>query len=577
MFTLEMLSLPSAQLLTETLIHFVWQGFVIASIVLLVLHALTSSNARYVAAVCGLFAMSICPPATYVLLNQKDVTTSSNATAPIDFREEDQQFTSFAAPTTWPTEIEAAGTYSSLQPYLLAIWLSGVLVFSMKLALAACSIQWLQLGRRPISRDFAARFGRLAHGLGQTAHRTVFVSNKVHDALVVGFLRPAVLLPASWLSELPADVIEAIVAHELAHIRRWDLWVNLWQRGVETLVFYHPAVWWLSRRVRVEREMCCDELAVAATGNRLVYANALELAARRRIAARQPALAAALRGESQMSLLRRVQNVLGVGPKYQRAGWLPLLLLATVCCIAFVTISTGGFDSASMVAFADDDDNEGNRQEARRDRDRDDDERERDGTARERDRNVNREVRREGERRDGARERDGDRGRPDPERRERDGDRAHAERDRDGARRPPSTRHRPENSREASILQMLMELRREVAGLREEVRALRERAGSQPRPPRGREAEERNRTSRPERRSDSEAARHRAEDERAAASARSDTRRQLAQGQRDRNEAERRIAEEVERRVREALERNRSKQGHNGSRSETNRDAGTRR
>jgi UDP-N-acetylmuramoyl-L-alanyl-D-glutamate--2,6-diaminopimelate ligase len=79
-----------------------------------------------------------------------------------------------------------------------------------------------------------------------------------------------VLLPVCWLTEMTPEVLEAVVAHELAHVRRWDLWVNLFQRLVETLLFYHPAVWWVSRRVRLEREMCCDELAVSVTGERLV-------------------------------------------------------------------------------------------------------------------------------------------------------------------------------------------------------------------------------------------------------------------------------------------------------------------
>ncbi len=74
-----------------------------------------------------------------------------------------------------------------------------------------------------------------------------------------------VLLPAALLTGMPAELLEAVIAHELAHIRRLDLWVNLGQRVVETLLFYHPAVWWLSARVRREREVCCDEAAAGAT------------------------------------------------------------------------------------------------------------------------------------------------------------------------------------------------------------------------------------------------------------------------------------------------------------------------
>ena len=92
--------------------------------------------------------------------------------------------------------------------------------------------------------------------------------------MMVGWLNPVVLLPASALSGLTPTQIEALLAHELAHVRRHDYLVNLLQSVVETLLFYHPAVWWVSAHVRAEREHCCDDLAVAVC-DRLVYVTAL--------------------------------------------------------------------------------------------------------------------------------------------------------------------------------------------------------------------------------------------------------------------------------------------------------------
>ena len=92
---------------------------------------------------------------------------------------------------------------------------------------------------------------------------------------VIGWLKPVVLLPASALAALTPQQLEAILAHELAHIRRHDYLVNLLQTLVETLLFYHPAVWWLSRRIRIERENCCDDLAVSLCGDPVAYAAAL--------------------------------------------------------------------------------------------------------------------------------------------------------------------------------------------------------------------------------------------------------------------------------------------------------------
>ena len=92
---------------------------------------------------------------------------------------------------------------------------------------------------------------------------------------VVGWLRPVILLPASALTGLSPAHLDAIIAHELAHVRRHDFAVNLLQTAAEILLFYHPACWWISRRIRAEREHCCDDIAVSLCGDRLLYATAL--------------------------------------------------------------------------------------------------------------------------------------------------------------------------------------------------------------------------------------------------------------------------------------------------------------
>ncbi|MEW4531549.1 M56 family metallopeptidase, partial [Maioricimonas sp. JC845] len=100
-----------------------------------------------------------------------------------------------------------------------------------------------------------------------------------------------------------------VLAHELAHVRRWDPLVNGLQRGVEALLFYHPGVWWMSRVIRDERELCCDALAVQVTGQPVAYARTLELVGRRQLGLRTPAWATGM-GDRQMKLLKRVRHVL---------------------------------------------------------------------------------------------------------------------------------------------------------------------------------------------------------------------------------------------------------------------------
>src|SRR5207253_9760034 len=138
-------------------------------------------------------------------------------------------------------------------------------------------------------------------------------SAAVEVPTVIGWIRPIVLLPAASLSGLSMQQIEMVLAHELAHIRRHDFIINLMQSVVETLLFYHPAVWWISRRIRVEREHCCDDLAVAVFGNPLQYARALTRFEELRLDA-QSVLAA--NGGSLIARIRRL-----VVAKAESANW----------------------------------------------------------------------------------------------------------------------------------------------------------------------------------------------------------------------------------------------------------------
>ena len=167
------------------------------------------------------------------------------------------------------------------------------------------------------------------------------VARHVRQALAVGFFRPVILLPAAWLSELPPNVVEAVLAHELAHIRRYDLWVNLLQRVIEALLFFHPAVWWISKQIRADREMCCDELAVGVTEQRLAYASALEVVALRTV--REPAFSLATGiGGRKMQLLNRVRNVLGLPPTSPAGAWWPAGVVALAApCLVWLLAANG--------------------------------------------------------------------------------------------------------------------------------------------------------------------------------------------------------------------------------------------
>ena len=348
---LDLLHGPVSQRLTWTLLHFLWQGIGIALVLEALVRVLRVRRAatRYLLCVAAMLAMVACPPITFHVLSAPtrdaalpEVNGSQAARARTPMSEArpypaltemgprfvDGNVTASSdqpSATRWTLEecIRAA------QPSLLLLWVFGVLLLSLRSVLGLAGMSCLGRGRTPLSEGLVSLAAVLAKRLGLKRTIGLFGSERIREAVAMGFLRPIVLLPASWLTEMPPDVIEAVIAHELAHIRRLDLWVNLFQRLAEILLFYHPAVWWLSRRIRLEREMCCDELAVAATGHRIAYANALQQAACRRLQAKKPASAwATAMGGSGMTTLDRVRYVLGLSVAHEPMRWWPAGLVA---------------------------------------------------------------------------------------------------------------------------------------------------------------------------------------------------------------------------------------------------------
>jgi len=157
--------------------------------------------------------------------------------------------------------------------------------------------------------------------MGLTASVRVLISAAADGPSVIGWIRPVILLPAATVLGLSAAQLEAVLAHECAHIRRYDYLVNLLQSLVETVLFYHPAVWWISARIRHERELCCDDLAVRSCGDVLCYARALASLERLRVAA--PSLAL---GASDGSVLYRIERLVGVKGRENRPSALPAIV-----------------------------------------------------------------------------------------------------------------------------------------------------------------------------------------------------------------------------------------------------------
>lgn len=358
----DLLSSPVANALTWTLAHFLWQGLLVAVTYWAWQEAagIRSARTRYATALAALIVIAACPLVTFMAAYSLRSTVRESSQTALALE------TGFGfAPTGAVTPLQnglkngtaalaiipSSGTaavantalpavesiFRVCEPYVLLLWMAGVMLSGARLMAGLANIVWLRWGRMEIAAELRERSQQIARRLGLDAAR-IFSSEHIREAAVVGFWRPVVLLPASWLTALPPDVLEAVIAHELAHIQRYDVWINLLQRVVETLLFYHPAVWWLSNRIRFEREMCCDELAVEATGDRGNYVIALEQVGRLQVRGSLH-LATSFRGERKMRLLSRVKNVLQTtGKQAREPAWLvgvlavvlPLLVLGIV-------------------------------------------------------------------------------------------------------------------------------------------------------------------------------------------------------------------------------------------------------
>jgi len=213
----------------------------------------------------------------------------------------------------------------AVQPWLVPVWLLGVTALSLRFAGGWLQVQRLRYhSTSPATAAVSDAVRRLSARLGLRRRVSVLRSPRVAGPLTLGWLRPAILLPASTLSGLDPRQLELVLAHELAHVRRHDYLVNLLQSVAEILLFFHPAAWWLSRRIREEREMCCDDVAVATCGDPVSLARALATLEQHR-ATRVGLVAAATGG----SLLVRVRRLLGMPstPDPRPSGWVSLLLV----------------------------------------------------------------------------------------------------------------------------------------------------------------------------------------------------------------------------------------------------------
>lgn len=313
-----MIGASLTQALSSALFHFLWQGALLTLIPALAL-LFRSPRVRCAAACVALFAMPVAFAITFAI---SIPAAGSHVVIPVEVPSAAPLAS--AAPTPLPHPFDFAQSMRWFVPF----WIAGVILLYLRTFTAWIAVQRLRRASLVIAPEsWRERLGELAERLGIRRAVALFGSELVDVPVVAGFLRPAIFVPAALFTGMPAEQLEYLLIHELAHIRRFDYAVNLVQKAVEGLLFYHPAVWWVSRILRTERENCCDDAVVEMRGNAREYAAVLTSLEESRSA---PALAA-----SGGNLGKRILRLLNRPAHSSVAPVLAVLAIAITATVAW--------------------------------------------------------------------------------------------------------------------------------------------------------------------------------------------------------------------------------------------------
>lgn len=240
-----------------TLLHVGWQALVIAALYRLIDLCLTrlGQRARYRLGIAAMLAVLALALATFTY--------------------EEIRLAAHPAAATVLTGLPVTSASLQWLPYLDMVWIAGVAVLSLRLAAGLWFIQGLKRAALPVPPVLKARFNALSQRLGLAGKVELRLHPRISGPFVTGIMRSVVYLPLSSVTALTPEQLDAVLSHELEHVLRHDYAWNLLQSAIETLFFFHPAVWWIGNRLREQRELICDDAALAACSDPITYATAL--------------------------------------------------------------------------------------------------------------------------------------------------------------------------------------------------------------------------------------------------------------------------------------------------------------
>jgi beta-lactamase regulating signal transducer with metallopeptidase domain len=317
MTLLSFLSADTVHDIGWTLMHFLWQGLVLAAALELILSFAHSANVRHNWALGTLVLMMLAPVVTFLALHAQDSVFDANGAVLTP-----------SAGARVPLDLIVNPVAATWIDWLVLLWLSGVAVLSLRAFGGWVLVEILR--RRDtevLPADLMERCRVLQQQLQVMRPVRFLQSLRISMPVVVGWFQPVILIPVSAIAGLAPQQLDALILHELAHIRRHDAFINALLLAAETLLFYHPAVWWVSRRIRIERENCCDDLAVARCGDAALYVEALASLEAGRL---PPGVALAVGGR----LKDRAARLLGVPSQTRRYSLGAIMGLVAVSLVA---------------------------------------------------------------------------------------------------------------------------------------------------------------------------------------------------------------------------------------------------
>lgn len=348
------LSTPEARLAVAigwSLLHVLWQGSFVAIVLAGALRAMRNlpATTRYALCCGALAALVLCPLLTLARIELIAGHPAATALLDAPLAAGKASALSNAGASTGRGLLGFVRTLQPWLPAILWIWVLGTGLKVVRIAAGLIRSRALRITSHACTAaPLFEMVRRLSRTLGISRDVHLLVSPDTGIPVVMGWRKPAILLPPSFLQDLSSEEMETVIVHELAHIQRRDYPMNVAQAGVEALFFYHPVVWWISRQIRREREHCCDDIALRVSGSPLVCAKALTALEERRSSTAPSLSPAASRGDLTVRIRRILASELNKPLRRGMAISLVSLSLCTSALLAALSLAVADIMSPLM-------------------------------------------------------------------------------------------------------------------------------------------------------------------------------------------------------------------------------------